>query len=287
MQRARRVLAQPVAQLVRHGPGRLIGDPQLPLQKLGRDAALVATHQIGGEKPLAQTGARAMQHGSGGDQFLPVAGGAFVDPGPRLQPPSLPPAAPGTGKPAGPAKPRQVLNAPLLHPKSRDKFQQPSHPIPHDRPALCYSKARPDTRIFSEPVLPGQGDGVDQIAGLIATVHRTLSGLGTNAPAPLAEALTPAVPIRRSVQPDHVVCLECGYRGQMLRRHLSVAHGLEPATYRGRWKLATDHPLTALAYSAKRSAVAKELGLGRRPAPVETPPAPPRRGRPRQGPETA
>jgi predicted transcriptional regulator len=49
---------------------------------------------------------------------------------------------------------------------------------------------------------------VDQIGGLIATVHRTLSGLGTNAPVPATEALTPAVPIRRSVQPDHVVCLE-------------------------------------------------------------------------------
>ncbi len=174
MQRARRVLAQPVAQLVRHGPGRLIGDPQLPLQKLGRDAALVATHQIGGEKPLAQTGARAMQHGSGGDRFLPVAGGAFVDPGPRLQPPSLPPAAPGTGKPAGPAKPRQVLNAPLLHPKSRDKFQQPSHPIPHDRPALCYSKARPDTRTFSKPVLPGQGETLKTRAGVWTLLQKML-----------------------------------------------------------------------------------------------------------------
>jgi ROS/MUCR transcriptional regulator protein len=60
---------------------------------------------------------------------------------------------------------------------------------------------------------------VDQLAGLIVTVHRTLSGLGTNAPAPVAEALTPAVPIRRSVQPDHVVCLECGFRG--------ISHPLE------------------------------------------------------------
>src|SRR5271169_6702599 len=82
---------------------------------------------------------------------------------------------------------------------------------------------------------------VDQFGGLIATVHRTLSGLGTNAPVPATEALTPAVPIRRSVQPDHVVCLECGFRGLMLRRHLRNAHGLEPAAYRGRWKLPADH----------------------------------------------
>src|SRR5271163_4971591 len=101
--------------------------------------------------------------------------------------------------------------------------------------------------------------GVDQIGGLITTVHRTLSGLGTNAPAPAAvEALTPAVPIRRSVQPDYAVCLDCGFRGQILRRHLRVAHGLEPAAYRARWKLVTDHPLVAPAYSARRSEMAKE-----------------------------
>jgi len=74
--------------------------------------------------------------------------------------------------------------------------------------------------------------GVDQIAGLIATVQRTLSGLGENAPTPATGPLEPAVPIRRSVQRDHVVCLECGFRGQTLRRHLRTAHGLEPAAYR-------------------------------------------------------
>ena len=128
--------------------------------------------------------------------------------------------------------------------------------------------------------------GVDQIAGLIATVHRTLSGLGTNVPAPSAEGLKPAVPIRRSVQPDLVVCLECGLRGQILRRHLRDAHGLEPAEYRARWKLADDHPITAPAYSARRSAMAKQIGLGRPPAAAETPAAPRRRGRPRQLPAT-
>jgi predicted transcriptional regulator len=66
---------------------------------------------------------------------------------------------------------------------------------------------------------------VDQVASLITTVHRALSGLGTNTLARVAEALTPAVPIRRSVQQDHVVCLECGFRGQTLRRHLGVRHG--------------------------------------------------------------
>jgi predicted transcriptional regulator len=111
---------------------------------------------------------------------------------------------------------------------------------------------------------------VDQIGEVIAMVYQTLSGLGTNTPA--AERLTPAVPIRRSVRPDYVVCLECGFRAQILRRHLRMMHGFEPADYRARWKLASDHPLTAPAYSAQRSAMAKQLGLGRNQA-IEAPPA--------------
>jgi predicted transcriptional regulator len=105
--------------------------------------------------------------------------------------------------------------------------------------------------------------GVDQIGGLIATVHRTLSGLGTNTPVLATEALTPAVSIRRSVRHEHVVCLECGFRGLMLRRHLRNAHGLEPAAYRVRWKLPADHPIIAPAYSERRSTLAKQIGLGR------------------------
>ena len=125
---------------------------------------------------------------------------------------------------------------------------------------------------------------VDQIGELIATVQRTLSSLGANAPAPVAEVLKPAVPIRRSVQPEYVVCLECGFRAQTLRRHLRTAHGLEPAAYRTRWKLATDYSLTAPAYSAMRTTMAKAIGLGRKRAPVEEPTAPRRRGRPRRSP---
>ena len=101
---------------------------------------------------------------------------------------------------------------------------------------------------------------------------------------------TPAglFPIRHSVQHDHVVCLESGYRSQVLRRHLRMAHGLEPAAYRVRWKLPADHPITAPAYSERRSTMAKEIGLGRglpdvavsTPAPeVIAPPPAKRRGR--------
>jgi len=126
--------------------------------------------------------------------------------------------------------------------------------------------------------------GVDQIGGLITMVHRTLSGLGDSAATPAPGPLVPAVSIRRSVQPDYVVCLECGFRGKALRRHLRVRHGLEVADYRARWKLSPDHAVTAPAYSARRSTMAKEIGLGRKPNEVKAPPAPKRRGRPRRSP---
>jgi len=102
---------------------------------------------------------------------------------------------------------------------------------------------------------------VNDLPSVIASVHQSLSNLGKSSPS--VEAPAPAVPIRRSVTSDYVVCLECGFRSQMLRRHLRVQHGLELAAYYARWKLPSDHPITAPAYSARRSAMAKELGLGR------------------------
>ena len=122
----------------------------------------------------------------------------------------------------------------------------------------------------------------EQLGTLIVVVHRALAGLG-RAPPIQEEPRQPAVPIRRSVQQDYVVCLECGSRAQMLRRHLRVAHGLEVAQYRARWNLPVDHPITAPAYSDRRSAMAKALGLGRRRA-LGTAPSPrtPRRRRPRR-----
>jgi len=108
--------------------------------------------------------------------------------------------------------------------------------------------------------------GASQLPDLIATVHRSLSGLGQQ---PLAEeALTPAVSVRQSVRPDYVVCLDCGYRGKTLRRHISSRHGLSRAEYLKRWRLQPDHPLTAPAYSERRSSLAKQLGLGRKPKTV-------------------
>jgi predicted transcriptional regulator len=110
----------------------------------------------------------------------------------------------------------------------------------------------------------------DQLATLISTVHQAVAGLGK----PPAEAVverTPAVSIRRSITANSVTCLDCGWKGQMLRRHISTAHGLTVEQYRARWNLLHDHPMVAPAYSERRSGLAKQLGLGRtREASVET-----------------
>ena len=104
--------------------------------------------------------------------------------------------------------------------------------------------------------------GASELPDLITSVHRALSGVGQ--PIPQEEALTPAVSVRQSVRHDYVVCLDCGYRGRTLRRHISSRHGLSGDEYRRRWGLRPDHPLTAPAYSEHRSILAKQLGLGRK-----------------------
>lgn len=103
----------------------------------------------------------------------------------------------------------------------------------------------------------------DQLPALIATVYTALARIeGVGLPEPTKE-LVPAVSIRRSVQPDAITCLECGYRGKMLKRHLAK-HQLTSAAYRERWGLARDYPMVAPSYAARRSALAKSLGLGRK-----------------------
>ena len=101
----------------------------------------------------------------------------------------------------------------------------------------------------------------DALPTVIASVHQALSSLGK--PALPVEPRAPAVPVRQSVRPDYVVCLECGFRSRTLRRHLRLQHGLDRAAYFARWQLPPDHPIIAPDYSARRSALAKEFGLGR------------------------
>ena len=104
-----------------------------------------------------------------------------------------------------------------------------------------------------------------QLHELITTVHHALGQLGK--PVESGEERTPAVSVRRSVRREYVVCLECGFRGLTLRRHLRVRHRLSPDEYRQSWSLKSDHPLTAPAYSEQRSSVAKALGFGRKSTP--------------------
>jgi predicted transcriptional regulator len=100
----------------------------------------------------------------------------------------------------------------------------------------------------------------DEIPAIIASVHAALSGLGKPVIVPVT--LTPAVSIRKSVQPDTITCLDCGFSGQMIRRHLTTSHDLTPEQYRERWGLQPDYPVVAPNYAQKRSVLAKEIGLG-------------------------
>ena len=114
----------------------------------------------------------------------------------------------------------------------------------------------------------------EQLSDLIIAVHHALSNLGQ--PIQTEEVLTPAVSVRRSVHHEYVVCLDCGYRGKMLQRHISTQHALDRDEYLKRWGLRSDHPLTAPAYSERRSTLAKALGLGRKPKAVVLPAVTPR-----------
>ena len=110
------------------------------------------------------------------------------------------------------------------------------------------------------------------VAGLIQSVFDTLSGLGSEEAAPAA--LTPAVPIKRSVTDDYIICLEDGKKLKMLKRHLMTAYGMTPEEYRAKWGLKADYPMVAPNYALKRQELAKKIGLGRKPRVVEPVPAP-------------
>ena len=98
---------------------------------------------------------------------------------------------------------------------------------------------------------------------LVEIVYATLTGLG-NAPAEApADELKPAVNPRRSVTPDYIICLEDGKKLKMLKRYLRAQYNLTPEAYRAKWNLPADYPMTAPNYAAKRSAFAKEIGLGK------------------------
>jgi predicted transcriptional regulator len=101
-----------------------------------------------------------------------------------------------------------------------------------------------------------------EVASLIQRVHQVLEELRVKGtPAELPE---PAIPIKKSVTPDYIICLEDGRQLQMLKRHLRKAFGMSPEQYRRRWGLPADYPMVAPNYSKTRSKIAKNAGLGTR-----------------------
>lgn len=103
----------------------------------------------------------------------------------------------------------------------------------------------------------------EALPSLIQQVYRTLDGAGKQPARP--EPAQPAVPVKRSVFHDHIVCLEDGRKLKMLKRHLRTAYGMTPEQYRQRWGLAPDYPMVAPDYAKRRSSLAKQIGLGTRP----------------------
>ena len=103
-----------------------------------------------------------------------------------------------------------------------------------------------------------------QIPELIQTVYGSLESLNETGPEPEPEPQKPAVPIRKSVGDDYIVCLEDGKKLKMLKRHLRTNYGMTPEEYRAKWGLPSDYPMVAPAYAKQRSAFAKKIGLGRK-----------------------
>jgi len=99
----------------------------------------------------------------------------------------------------------------------------------------------------------------DQLSELITSVHQALTNVDEKPP----EKLEPAVPIKRSVKPDYIVCLEDGKKLKMLKRHIRTSYNLSPKEYRKKWGLLDDYPMVAPEYAAQRSKLAKQIGLGK------------------------
>jgi len=100
---------------------------------------------------------------------------------------------------------------------------------------------------------------------LIASVHATLVGLGGVAEPDVVVELKPAVPVKKSITPEYLICLEDGKKFKSLKRHLRTEYDMSPEEYRAKWGLPPDYPMVAPTYSEARSRLAKTIGLGRKP----------------------
>lgn len=101
-----------------------------------------------------------------------------------------------------------------------------------------------------------------ELPTLIKDVFGALSRVSSGEPAAAAEAAKPAVPVKKSIAPDYIVCLEDGKQFKSLKRHLRTQYGLSPEQYREKWNLPADYPMVAPNYAEARSKLAKQMGLG-------------------------
>jgi predicted transcriptional regulator len=115
---------------------------------------------------------------------------------------------------------------------------------------------------------------IGDLPAVIAAVFGTLRSVTQGEAEKPAEAPVPAVPIKKSIGTDFLVCLEDGHKVKTLKRHLASHHQLTPDQYRQRWGLTKTYPMVAPAYAAQRSALAKQIGLGRKPVAAAPSPAP-------------
>ena len=144
-----------------------------------------------------------------------------------------------------------------------------------------------------------------ELPGIIEAVHTSLlKASDVKAEEPVSETKSPAVPVKKSITDDYIICLEDGKKFKSLQRPLSTAYGMSPAEYRAKWGLGRDYPMVAPAYASARSSLARQMGLGRKrdeaaddtaavmdepvpevdeeaPADAEAGEAPRKRGRPR------
>jgi len=112
---------------------------------------------------------------------------------------------------------------------------------------------------------------IEALPDLIQSVYRRLSTVGEPT-VNLTATLTPAVPVKKSVFPDFIVCLEDGKKLKMLKRHLQTTYEMTPNDYRAKWGLPRDYPMVAPNYASTRSSLAKQIGLGRKAAEPPTEP---------------
>ncbi len=113
------------------------------------------------------------------------------------------------------------------------------------------------------------------LPNLIQEVYRTLSNVGVPQAKPEPERPQPAVPVKKSITPGYLICLEDGKKLKMLKRHLQTSYNMTPEQYRERWGLSSDYPMVAPDYAKHRSSLAKKIGLGTKPR--GRPPGRPRR----------